>query len=82
VLDSAIASYEEIVRAPIHANQSLAIVPGILEHFDLPQIRALSKAEFVEIDRRAPNGSLMLVKGSRRRGEDWPLKRVLPEWFR
>ncbi len=81
VLDGAIGSYRDVVDARVQVGQALSVVPGILEHFDLPQLRGLSEAEFLEINPRAPNGSLVERKGARRRGEDWPLRRVLPEWF-
>lgn len=47
-LEGGIASYQEIVAARVHAGQELAIVPGILEHFDLPELRGLSQALFVQ----------------------------------
>ncbi len=43
-----IRSYQEVVDARLHSGQSLAIVPGILEHFDLPELKKLSKARFTE----------------------------------
>lgn len=47
-LEGGIRSYREIVDAQLHSGQALAIVPGILEHFDLPELKRLSKAQFTE----------------------------------
>lgn len=47
-LEGGIRSYQEIVDARLHSGQALAIVPGILEHFDLPELNRLSKARFTE----------------------------------
>jgi hypothetical protein len=80
-LENGIRSYQEVVDAKVHARQSLAIVPGILEHFDLPELRALSRARFTEISPLSPNGVPLVGKGVLRRGEDWPLSKVLPDWF-
>jgi pimeloyl-ACP methyl ester carboxylesterase len=47
-LDGGIRTYQEVVDAKIHSGQALAIVPGILEQFDLPELKKLSKAQFTE----------------------------------
>lgn len=47
-LDGGIRSYQEVVDARIHEGHALAIVPGIFQHFDLPDLKKLSKAQFVE----------------------------------
>jgi hypothetical protein len=76
-----IRSYGEVVEATLHSRQAMAIVPGILEEFDLPQVLRLSKAQVTEIAPLTPNGVPIRSGGVRLRGEDWPLKKVLPEWF-
>lgn len=47
-LEGGIRAYQEVVDAKIHSGQALAIVPGILERFDLPDLKRLSKAQFTE----------------------------------
>ncbi len=80
-LENSIRSYRDIVDAKVHQRQSLAIVPGILAQFDLPELRQLSRARFQEISPWSPNGVPLAGTGILRRGEDWPLKRVLADWF-
>ncbi|MDX2267604.1 MAG: acetylxylan esterase [Bryobacter sp.] len=80
-LENALPSYASLVEAQLHSRQALAIVPGILEHFDLPEILSLSPAQVTWITPLSPNGKALLTPTAVRRGEGWPTAKVLPHWF-
>lgn len=48
VTEAAIRSYEQLVNADIYRNMENLIVPGILEHLDLPEVVKLIGAKKVE----------------------------------
>ena len=95
VVERSVLSYGAIVNAALHSQQESAVVPGILKHFDLPDVlRTLVPRRVTLVSPVTPNQlspGLMdsmgeVATGPARasvvfRGESWPLRRTVPEMF-
>ncbi|MCX6593712.1 MAG: alpha/beta fold hydrolase [Acidobacteria bacterium] len=95
VLERSVLSYSAIVDAAVHSHQDNAVVPGILKHFDLPDVlRTLVPRRVTLVSPVTPNqlspgliGAVTEVAtGPARssvvvRGEAWTLRRTVPEMF-
>lgn len=80
-VDHAWDSWEALLAAPLQQGNELSIVPGVLRHFDLPDLRRLLGTRLLEVSPVDPTGRPIRTFSSERkvilRGEDWPLERVL-----
>lgn len=96
VIESSIISYQSVVDAGVHRDLERTVVPGILKHLDLLDVVGLlGGRKLMLVSPARPNGTPMLTKeaeavlGTKRssveivaRGENWPLNRVVSNWFK
>jgi hypothetical protein len=82
LLESSVLSFTSILESPLQSGNENAIVPGILSHFDLPDLvpmlgnRRLFRISNINLSSpQARNPSLIL------RGEGWSLKRTAPQFY-
>ncbi|MCS7314123.1 MAG: acetylxylan esterase [Bryobacterales bacterium] len=94
--EGSVLSYMDIVRAPLHENMTELIVPGLLRHFDLPDLAAaVAPRPLWLVAPRTPWGTTVPLgraeaeyraagRGLRvtARPLDWPLLRVYGEWLK
>lgn len=95
-LEGSVLSYMDIVRAPLHENMTELIVPGVLKHFDLPDLAtAIAPRPLWLVGPRYPWGTLVSLdrataeysaagSGLRvvARPEGWPFAKVYGEWLK
>lgn len=78
--ESAIVSYMDVIRAPLHSGMAELIVPGVILDYDLPDLeRMIAPRKVWRVDPRTPAGVRTVERGiSRREGASW--ERVYREW--
>jgi hypothetical protein len=82
LLESSVLSFASILESPLQSGNENAIVPGVLSHFDLPDLVPMlgSRSLFLVSNinasgSQARNPSLIL------RGEGWSLQRTAPKFY-
>ncbi len=91
-VESAVPSYMEIVRAPLHENSTGLIVPGILRDMDLPDLaQQIAPRPLWVVDPRTPTGAPARIEsvaaqygsGAKaiERPAGWSFRRVYGGWL-
>jgi len=82
LLESSIQSLQGIVEAPMYHSLENAIVPGVLAHFDLADLRRLvAPRAIMEVSPVTPDGQIMRAGEFLVRGEGWTLARTVADFF-
>lgn len=95
-LEGTVLSYMDIVRAPLHENTTELIVPGVLRHFDLPDLAAaVTPRPLWLVSPRTPWGSAVPLDRAAAeygaagrslrvvaRPEGWAFLKVYGEWLK
>lgn len=95
VLERSILSYQSVVDAAVHQELERTVVPGILQHLDLPDVMQLiAPRKVTVVSPTRPDGTPLLEKEAKAlvgsipptvrltlRGEGWSFDRVLLDWF-
>jgi hypothetical protein len=91
--ERSIVSYMDVVRAPQHAGMVDIVVPGVLRHFDLPDLAAaIAPREVWMVSPVTPMGAPARMEQARaeygarvrvaERAEGGPLEKTYGEWLR
>ena len=82
LLESSVQSFTSILESPLQSGNENAIVPGILSHFDLPDlVPMLGPRSLFLVSSTNPSGSQARNPSLILRGEGWSLQRTVPKFL-
>ncbi len=82
LLESSVQSFTSILESPLQSGNENAIVPGILSHFDLPDlVPLLGTRSLFLVSSTSPSGSQARNASLILRGEGWSLQRTVPPFL-
>lgn len=89
VAEDCLVSYRAVATSPLHKDLEESVVPGVLAHYDLPDLAAALRVRMVNV--RSPTGGLAPLREAEksytdkvlRRREEEPLSTLVPrDWLR